>query len=83
MQRLLLSFCRQHLPMDDTIIILEDENEEQFEVKYFTKWNGVSAGWRKFVVRNKLRERDVLVFHLVAPSKFKVTLISYNMRLVN
>ncbi|KAM7507094.1 hypothetical protein LguiA_017547 [Lonicera macranthoides] len=64
--------------MEDTIIILEDENEEQFEVKYITKWKGVCAGWRKFVARNKLHERDALVFHLVAPSKFKVYVIRAN-----
>ncbi|KAM7510381.1 hypothetical protein LguiB_009256 [Lonicera macranthoides] len=72
------SFCRSHLPINNTVIILEDEREERFEVKYFSKWMGLSGGWRNFAVQHKLREGDVLVFHLVAPTRFKVYIVRAN-----
>ncbi|KAM7507096.1 hypothetical protein LguiA_017549 [Lonicera macranthoides] len=72
------SFCRSHLPINDSVVVLVDESEEQFEVKYFPKWTGLSGGWRKFSLQHKLSEGDVLVFQLVAPSKFKVYIIRAN-----
>lgn len=69
-----MPFCKFHLPNKDVILILEDENGDRAELKYIAEKTGLSAGWRKFAVGHKLLEGDVLLFHLVEPLKFKVTL---------
>lgn len=74
MQGLPTPFCKLHLPRTDCAVILEDESGEQCEIKYISDKTGLSAGWRKFAVGHKLLEGDVLLFHLVEPTKFKVTL---------
>lgn len=71
-------FCKSHLPMNDTTVTLEDEDGEQFELKYIADKTGLSAGWKKFAVGHKLLEGDVLVFHLVGPNKLKVYIIRAN-----
>ena len=65
-------FCKIHLPRKDTTIILEDESEHQFNVKYYADKTGLSAGWRQFCTAHNLLEGDVLVFQLVESTKFKV-----------
>ncbi|XVF61149.1 hypothetical protein PTKIN_Ptkin08bG0106200 [Pterospermum kingtungense] len=71
-------FCKIHLPRKDTMIILEDENENQFPVKYCSDKTGLSAGWRQFCSAHNLLEGDVLVFQLVETTKFKVYIIRAN-----
>ncbi|XP_023912859.2 B3 domain-containing protein Os01g0234100 [Quercus suber] len=71
-------FCRAHLPMQDTAIVLEDESGEAFETKYLAEKVGLSAGWRGFSISHKLMEGDIVVFHLVKPSKFKVYIVRSN-----
>ncbi|KAF3435388.1 hypothetical protein FNV43_RR22477 [Rhamnella rubrinervis] len=68
-------FCHLHLPKRDMIIALEDESQEVYQTKYLVDKVGLSGGWRGFSMAHKLVERDVLVFHLVAPTKFKVYII--------
>ncbi|XP_061354575.1 B3 domain-containing protein Os01g0234100-like isoform X2 [Gastrolobium bilobum] len=68
-------FCQLHLPKADTIIALEDENGELYETKYLAQKVGLSGGWRGFSLAHNLLEMDVLIFHLVQPSKFKVYII--------
>ncbi|KAG9145307.1 hypothetical protein Leryth_008233 [Lithospermum erythrorhizon] len=68
-------FCKQHLPRKDILVVIESENGEQFEVKYFAEKTGLSAGWRKFVAAHKLLEGDVLIFQLIAPITFKKTVL--------
>ena len=46
---------------------------EAFQIKYLVEKIGLSGGWRGFSIAHKLLEGDVCVFHLVKPSKFKVT----------
>ncbi|KAL0343683.1 UNVERIFIED_CONTAM: B3 domain-containing protein [Sesamum angustifolium] len=65
-------FCKVHLPIKDTTVILENENGEEFPIKYIAHKTGLSAGWRKFVAGNKLLEGDVLIFQLIGPCMFKV-----------
>ncbi|BBH09547.1 AP2/B3-like transcriptional factor family protein [Prunus dulcis] len=65
-------FCCEHLPKQDIMIALEDENGEEFETKYLADKVGLSGGWRGFSIAHKLLEGDVIVFHLVTPSKFKI-----------
>ncbi|CAB4290460.1 unnamed protein product [Prunus armeniaca] len=71
-------FCREHLPKQDIMIALEDENGEEFETKYLADKVGLSGGWRAFSIAHKLLEGDVIVFHLVTPSKFKVYIVRSN-----
>ncbi|KAK9067067.1 hypothetical protein SSX86_014391 [Deinandra increscens subsp. villosa] len=67
-----LHFCQSFLPKEDAMLVLEDENGEQCEVKYIAYKYGLSAGWKNFAIRHKLMEGDVLVFHLVETARFKV-----------
>ena len=60
--------------MQDTAIVLEDESGEAFETKYLVEKVGLSAGWRGFSISHKLMGGDIVVFHLVKPSKFKVVI---------
>ncbi|KAF5448668.1 hypothetical protein F2P56_029177 [Juglans regia] len=71
-------FCSAHLPKHDATIVLEDESGEEFETKYLVEKVGLSAGWRGFSISHKLLEGDIVVFHLVEPSKFKVYIVRYN-----
>ncbi|XP_074335859.1 B3 domain-containing protein Os01g0234100-like [Apium graveolens] len=71
-------FCKVHLPNEDAILILEDENGECTELEYVAEKTGLNAGWRKFAVGQKLLEGDVLLFHLVEPLKFKVYVVRQN-----
>lgn len=61
-----------HLPKKDVIVTLEDESGEARRIKYIADKTGLSAGWRQFSMGHKLLEGDVLVFHLIEPTKFKV-----------
>lgn len=71
-------FCKIHLPGKDTEVILENENGEEFPIKYIANKTGLSAGWRKFVAGSKLVEGDVLIFQLIGPCRFKVYIIRSN-----
>ncbi|CAA2955690.1 B3 domain-containing Os01g0234100-like [Olea europaea subsp. europaea] len=73
-----MPFCKLFLPTKDTTVTIEDENGEEFGVKYIANKTGLSAGWRKFVSGNKLLEGDVLIFQLVGPCRFKVYIIRAN-----
>ena len=72
MQRLGQKFCKDHLPKEDTEIVLEDESGESLETVYHAHKMGLSGGWKKFTMTHRLSEGDVVVFHLVKPTKFKV-----------
>ncbi|CAL2279050.1 unnamed protein product [Prunus armeniaca] len=71
-------FCCDHLLKQDTMIVLEDENGEEFETKYLAEKVGLSGGWRGFSMSHKLLEGDIVIFHVVTPSKFKVYIIRSN-----
>nr|XP_043617708.1 B3 domain-containing protein Os01g0234100-like isoform X2 [Erigeron canadensis] len=73
-----LSFCRSHLPKDDSSIVVEDENGKQSTLKFIASKFGLSAGWRGFSIAHKLREGDVLIFQLVEPRKFKIYIVRAN-----
>ncbi|CAH1421084.1 unnamed protein product [Lactuca virosa] len=70
-----LPFCRSFLPKQDCMMVLEDEIGEKWEVKYIANKNGLSAGWKIFVVAHDLIEGDVLVFHLIETYKLKIYII--------
>ncbi|KAL3843608.1 hypothetical protein ACJIZ3_001011 [Penstemon smallii] len=68
-------FCDVHLPNHDDTIVLMDEDEREYLVKYVLLRNKLDGGWRSFSNVNKLMEGDVLVFHLIARCKFKVYVV--------
>ncbi|KAK4405220.1 B3 domain-containing protein [Sesamum angolense] len=68
-------FCHGHLPKNDEIMVLVDENEEEYHAKYLVHKTGLSGGWRGFSVEHKLLEGDVVVFQLIEPLKFKVYIV--------
>ncbi|KAJ6722851.1 B3 DOMAIN-CONTAINING PROTEIN [Salix koriyanagi] len=76
--RLSQKFCKDHLPKEDTEIVLEDESGESLETVYHAHKMGLSGGWKKFTMMHKLSEGDVVVFHLVKPTKFKVYIVRAN-----
>ncbi|KAJ6435908.1 hypothetical protein OIU84_001017 [Salix udensis] len=71
-------FCDEHLPSEDTVIVLEDESGKTSQTKYLAHKSGLSGGWRGFSVDHNLVEGDVLVFHLVKPTRFKVYVVRAN-----
>ncbi|XP_019185517.1 PREDICTED: B3 domain-containing protein Os01g0234100-like isoform X3 [Ipomoea nil] len=71
-------FCKKYLSRKDTTVVVENENGEEFEIKYIAEKTGLSAGWRKFVAAHKLVEGDVLIFQLTGPDRFKVYVIRTN-----
>ncbi|XVE93349.1 hypothetical protein REPUB_Repub01dG0184200 [Reevesia pubescens] len=70
-----MPFCKLHMPKHDTTVILEDENGEEYKTTYIAERTALSAGWKAFSAGHKLVEGDVLVFHLVSSSKFKVYIV--------
>ncbi|KAM1862884.1 hypothetical protein ACFX14_003287 [Malus domestica] len=71
-------FCCENLPKQDTMIVLEDESGEEFHTKYLVEKVGLSGGWRGFSIAHNLLEGDVVVFHVLAPSKLKVYIVRSN-----
>lgn len=57
------------------MIVLEDENGKSYETKYLAHKVGLSGGWRAFSIEHNLLEGDVVVFHLVGKTKFKVIVL--------
>ncbi|XVF67597.1 hypothetical protein PTKIN_Ptkin10aG0133900 [Pterospermum kingtungense] len=70
-----MPFCKLHMPKNDTTVILEDESGEEYKTTYIAERTALSAGWKAFSASHKLVEGDVLVFHLVSSSKFKVYIV--------
>ncbi|XVF01240.1 hypothetical protein REPUB_Repub04eG0071000 [Reevesia pubescens] len=70
-----MPFCKLHMPKHDTTVILEDESGEEYKTTYIADRTAVSAGWKAFSASHKLVEGDVLVFHLISSSKFKVYIV--------
>ncbi|XP_071724985.1 B3 domain-containing protein Os01g0234100-like [Rutidosis leptorrhynchoides] len=68
-------FCKTHLPHEDGTVTLEDENGNEFKIKYIAYKTGLSAGWRQFCMAHNLLEGDVLIFQLIGPKRFKVYII--------
>nr|XP_043618451.1 B3 domain-containing protein Os01g0234100-like isoform X2 [Erigeron canadensis] len=77
------NFCETFLPNKDAIFVLEDEERKHFNVKYIANKFGISAGWKKFAIGHTLTEGDVLLFHLIKTTKFKVYIFKANSREVD
>lgn len=72
-QGLPVYFCKEHLPDEDEMITLVDEDEDEFPTKYLAEKNGLSGGWRGFAIDHELVDGDALVFQLINPTTFKVS----------
>ncbi|GFY90010.1 hypothetical protein Acr_07g0002070 [Actinidia rufa] len=68
-------FCKLHLPLHDTTLILEDEWGMKYEANYLVERHGLSAGWRGFSQSHRLIKGDILVFHLIRPCTLKVHIV--------
>ncbi|KAK1433051.1 hypothetical protein QVD17_09957 [Tagetes erecta] len=73
-----LPFCRMFLPKEESVMVIEDEYGEQYNIKFLAHKFGLSGGWRQFAIQRKLREGDVLIFQLVESCKFKVYIVREN-----
>lgn len=54
-------------------MVLVDEAGQEFDTTYLAGKRGLSAGWRGFSIHQNLLAGDALVFHLIAPTKFKAS----------
>ncbi|KAG6571981.1 Pentatricopeptide repeat-containing protein, mitochondrial, partial [Cucurbita argyrosperma subsp. sororia] len=73
-------FCKAHLPLEDEMLTLVDEDENEFQTKYLAEKTGLSGGWRGFSIDHQLVDGDTLVFQLTKPTEFKVYIIrAYNL----
>ncbi|GAV66352.1 B3 domain-containing protein [Cephalotus follicularis] len=68
-------FCKTHLPPEDEMITLVDENGEESSTKYLAEKTGLSGGWRGFAIDHQLVDGDALVFQLIRPTEFKVYIV--------
>ncbi|KAJ6411428.1 hypothetical protein OIU84_008073 [Salix udensis] len=71
-------FCDAHLQEEDTTIFLEGEGGKSYPTKYLARKSGLSAGWRCFAINHNLKGGDIVVFHLVNPTTFKVYIARVN-----
>ncbi|KAL0725891.1 hypothetical protein Bca4012_040490 [Brassica carinata] len=71
-------FCHTHMPQEDEMITLVDENDDESLTKYLADKNGLSGGWRGFAIDHQLVDGDAVVFHLINPTTFKVYIIRVN-----
>ncbi|KAK4481503.1 hypothetical protein RD792_012403 [Penstemon davidsonii] len=67
--------CKRMLPKSDGVIILVDEQGEEWPVIYLARKTGLSGGWKKFSVDHELVDGDALVFQLIRPTVFKVFIV--------
>ena len=67
-----MQFCKKHLPHEDEMMSLVDEEGNEFPTKYLAEKFGLSGGWRGFSIDHQLVDGDAVVFHLVRPTEFKV-----------
>ncbi|KAF9600770.1 hypothetical protein IFM89_012378 [Coptis chinensis] len=66
---------RSHLPKEDAMFILVDENQKEYITKYLCHVKNpseLSSGWGHFSKAHKLVEGDHLVFQLVNNTTFQV-----------
>uniref|UniRef100_A0A7N0T606 TF-B3 domain-containing protein n=1 Tax=Kalanchoe fedtschenkoi TaxID=63787 RepID=A0A7N0T606_KALFE len=71
-------FCKAHLPKEDEMITLEDEDGNESPSNYLANRTGLSGGWRGFALDHELVDGDALVFQLIRPTKFMVYIVRVN-----
>lgn len=73
-----MRFCKFNMPKIDTVFTVENESGEEYKINYISQRTALSGGWKAFSDANQLYEGDVLVFHLVEPTKFKAYIVRAN-----
>ncbi|KAL8141136.1 hypothetical protein V2J09_007157 [Rumex salicifolius] len=71
-------FCRKHMPKQDGVVTLVDEEGDEFQVVYLARKWGLSGGWKGFAVEHQLVDGDTVVFQLTSHSVMKVYIIRAN-----
>lgn len=71
-------FCNEHLPKEETTIVLEGEDGRNYDTKYLGTKQALSGGWRGFAIDHGIKVGDVVVFQLVSSTKFKVYILRAN-----
>ncbi|KZV28896.1 hypothetical protein F511_13691 [Dorcoceras hygrometricum] len=66
---------KRKLPRNDGVVLLIDEEGEEWPVIYLARKSGLSGGWKKFAVDHHLVDGDALVFQLIRPAVLKVFII--------
>ena len=74
MQGLPSHFSKRHLPKRDDTVTLVDEQGDKWRTIYLARKTGLSGGWKKFSVDHDLVDGDALVFQLIQPTVFKVSM---------
>lgn len=70
-------FCKEHMPLTDEKVTLEDEKEKECECLYIATKTGMSSGWRGFAIDHDLMDGDCCIFELVSPLRFKVHIVRF------
>lgn len=55
-----------------------DEEGEEYPTVYLAGKAGLSGGWRGFSIEHGLVDGDALVFQLIRPTTFKVTVCKFS-----
>ncbi|XP_024360739.1 B3 domain-containing protein Os03g0184500 isoform X2 [Physcomitrium patens] len=71
-------FCKERMPLADEKFILEDENGKEWECLYLAHKEGITGGWRKFLLDNELEDGDCCIFELKSPLRFKVHVLKWD-----
>ncbi|XVF67598.1 hypothetical protein PTKIN_Ptkin10aG0134000 [Pterospermum kingtungense] len=73
-------FCQLILPSHDTTptVTLVDDSGKEYRINFLVQRRALSGGWKKFSREHGILVGDVLIFHLIEPSKFKVYIVRVN-----
>lgn len=71
-------FCKSYLLKQDEIMTLITDEGNEYPVKFLVEKTGLSGGWRGFSILYRLVKRDVVVFHLIKATTFKVYIVMQN-----
>ena len=75
MQVIPREYCVTYLHNHDNIVVLVDENDDEYRMSYTVNTCALSEGWRSFSTTHTLFARDVLICQMVGPCMFKVVFL--------
>ncbi|KAL5705015.1 hypothetical protein ACHQM5_023367 [Ranunculus cassubicifolius] len=66
-------FAKKHLPKHETEVVLKNDKDQAWRVKYkYGKMGSFCGGWSAFVRDNQLEEGDICIFELLAKLEMRV-----------
>ncbi|XP_038885679.1 B3 domain-containing protein At5g42700-like [Benincasa hispida] len=71
-------FCKTHLPKNDGVMTLIDEDGDEYPIIYLARKTGFSGGWKGFSIAHKLSDGDAVVFQRIKPTACKVYIFRAN-----